>query len=68
MTEHLQPASSWVASIYYDDENQVLQITTKQGRTITKIDVPPDVWEELKQAPSIGQAINAHILGSYENG
>lgn len=60
------PASSMVAEIGYDDENQDLLVRwAKSGKVSAYRGVDEGKAEELSQAPSVGSLINSDIKGFY---
>jgi hypothetical protein len=52
--------SSWLADATYDDETQVLTVTTASG-TKHAHQVPPQVFQELLASPSPGQFYNSQL-------
>ena len=60
--------SSWIESIEYfscDKNTGYLIITTKNGREYVHKDLPFQVWEGFKEAPSKGRYYNNFIKGNY---
>ena len=67
--------SSHVDSIGYDGETGELHVryrgTYKGGagvKTAIYANVPPDVAARVMSAPSIGEALHAHVKGKYDHG
>lgn len=63
MTEVL--FSTAVADVEYDELNEDLTITFKDGTTYTYESVPYDVYSGLLSAGSAGQYFNANIRNEY---
>lgn len=57
--------SSVVAAMEYNDEAQILRITYTSGAVYDYRNVPPDVYEEMKDADSKGTFLNYEIKGKY---
>ena len=57
--------SSNIAEVGYSDEHQILELLYKSGMTYQYFDVPRRIFEELLQAGSIGQYVNANIKGNF---
>ena len=57
--------SSWIDSISYDHDDSSLTVATKSGQTYDHWEVPKDVAQEFKSAPSKGAFYNKEIRGSY---
>lgn len=56
--------SSMLTSASYDTEAQRLSVTFNNGRTYTLAqDVPPEVWEDFKNAASPGQFWHTVLKG-----
>jgi hypothetical protein len=64
MAEPIPVNSSWVQSIDYS--GGLLTVTTKKGKRIVFLGVPPGIWEQLQGAPSKGEFINRHIRGKFK--
>ena len=58
--------SSWIESISYDHDDSSLTVATKSGETYDHWEVPKDVAQEFKNAPSKGAFYNTEIRGSYD--
>lgn len=59
------PESSNIAQIAYDEANQVLKIEFKNGSLYDYFDVPENVYEGMRNAPSKGQYLAQKIKGIY---
>lgn len=61
--------STSIEAIGYDPASRELHVRFLQaGRTYTYFDVDEAVYEEFRQADSIGQFFNANIKGVYDYG
>lgn len=59
--------SSWIDRVEYDKDTFEMIMYTKSGKDYKFINVPNDIFEEFKSAPSHGQYYNAYIKGRYED-
>jgi hypothetical protein len=57
--------SSNIAEIGYDEQRRVLEVLFKVGTVYQYFDVPPQEYQALMQAGSIGQYVNANIKGRF---
>jgi hypothetical protein len=57
--------SSSISAIGYDEQSETLSIRFNNGRTYEFNGVPPEEFEALKNAPSIGSYFNDNIKGQY---
>ena len=57
--------SSVVASMQYDFVTRKLRIYYQSGSVYDYMDVPPDVYKEMKAVQSKGTYLNLHIKGNY---
>jgi len=57
--------SSNVAAVGYDEGSSTLQVEFHNGGVYQYFDVPEDVFTALRDAPSVGQYLNADIKGRY---
>lgn len=57
--------SSVVAAMKYDETANTLRITYTSGKVYDYKNVPPEVFEEMKEADSKGAFLNYHIKGKY---
>lgn len=64
--ERQKVQSSNLASIGYDEENQLLEIEFNHGGVYEYFDVPNDVYEELMNASSHGKYFISEIKDSYD--
>jgi hypothetical protein len=62
---HIPVSSSNIESIAYDPESQVLEAKFKHGGTYSYKGVPPQKYQALMAAPSIGKHLHLHIKGSH---
>lgn len=58
------PESSWIEGAEYDQETKVLIIETEK-QEYTFVDVPIEVWEGFKNAPSKGSYYHKNIRDKY---
>lgn len=63
--EHLTINSSMMDEAWYDSERQILQIQFNSMAKYEYYDVPLDVWEVFKVAPSQGQFFHREIRNNY---
>jgi len=58
--------SSWITSAeYFPAEGRGYLILGMRGRPYIFAGVPPQVWQEFKDAPSLGSYYNQNIRGQY---
>lgn len=57
--------SNYIRSVGYNSSNQVLEIEFKTGGVSHYIDVPPEVYTDLMNAPSHGRYFNSNIKDIY---
>lgn len=57
--------SSNVEAIGYDKDSQTLQVEFKNGSVYQYFDVPENVFNELRDAGSIGGYLASNIKGIY---
>jgi hypothetical protein len=57
--------SSNLASIGYDEQNEILEIEFNHGGVYQYYDVPTDVYDELMNASSQGKYFIANIKDNY---
>ena len=59
--------SSNVAQVGYDLATQTLAVQFKAGAKVYHYaNVPPDVYEEMGKAESVGRFIGAHIVKKFD--
>jgi hypothetical protein len=59
-------ASSSIASVGYDEASRTLEIEFHNGRIYRFFDVPPQMAQALRAAPSIGAYFNKYLRnGGY---
>ncbi len=61
----LPVTSSNISEIGYDEERRILEVLFHSGSVYQYFDVPPQVYQELINAGSVGQYLNANIKGNY---
>lgn len=59
------PDSTNLEGFGYDEENAVLRVYFKRGATYDYFDVPKEVFEAMKAAPSRGRFLVGEIKGNY---
>lgn len=57
--------SSTIARVGYDGDTQVLSVEFAKSGTYHYYDVPQEVFEQMKAAPSKGQFLSQSIKGTY---
>jgi hypothetical protein len=65
MTEMHDVESSLIASIGYDAESRKLYVNFHKGGSYVYEEVGPEVYQELKAAPSVGRFFLNEIKGVY---
>ena len=65
MDNHTPITSSNLASIGYDAQEKTLEVEFKTSGTYQYIDVPPRIYAELLNAPSVGAYFHKNIRGQY---
>lgn len=63
--EMIAVTSSNVEAIGYDENSQTLQIIYKNGATYQYFDVHPQIFDDLRNANSIGAYLASNIKGVY---
>ncbi|HST36372.1 MAG TPA: KTSC domain-containing protein [Allosphingosinicella sp.] len=58
--------SSVIQSHHYDPEREELSITFTTGRSYVYFHVPPEAYEDFRDAFSKGRHFNAKIRDSYD--
>ncbi len=61
----LKNTSNVIKSFDYDEKTQTLRVEFNNGSVYQYHDVPDSVYQELKNAPSVGQYFNTHIREKY---
>jgi len=59
-------ASSVIAEIRYDDESATLEVHFRNGRVYRYLGVPPEEYNALIGADSVGQYFNQEIRTRYK--
>ncbi len=59
------PESSNIARIAYDEATQVLKVEFKNGSLYDYFDVPKQVFEGMRHAPSKGEYLAQQVKGRY---
>jgi hypothetical protein len=57
--------SSNVAEIGYDGNDQELWVRFANGALYVYQNVPPDIWDQFVNAPSMGKFIHTHMKNRY---
>lgn len=65
--QRIPVVSSNVASVGYDSQQRVLEVEFTGGGVYRYSDVPPEVFLDLMDAPSVGKHLNANIKGRYQH-
>jgi KTSC domain len=63
--EMISVSSSNIEAIGYDTESETLQIQFKNGSTYQYFDVPETVFEQLRDASSVGAYLSSNIKGVF---
>lgn len=64
---HVTPVnSSAITSVGYDSAKRILLLEYTNGRTYHYLKVPPDIYEDLMSADSIGEFVNLEIKPHYD--
>ena len=58
--------SSTIAMVGYDEEQQILEITFRDGRVYHYLEVPPERALSLLRAESKGRFLNSDIKPEYD--
>ena len=58
--------STSIARFGYEEASNVLWIEYQTGHKYKYLDVPQDVFEQMKSAPSKGQFVNQNIKDKYD--
>ena len=57
--------SSFIESVSYLEEETVLEVEFKNGLTYRYFSVPKEIYENLKDAQSVGSTFNKEVLDQY---
>ena len=57
--------SSNVEAVGYDEDSATLQVTFNNGASYQYFDVPERLFNELRDAGSVGGYLHQHIKGTY---
>lgn len=63
--ERISVTSSNIEAIGYDAGSETLQVEFKNGSTYQYFDVPERVFEELRDAGSVGAYLSSNIKGVF---
>ena len=63
--ERVAVSSSNVEALGYDADSQTLEVEFKNGTVYQYFDVPERVFEELRDAGSVGAYLAAQVKGAY---
>jgi len=62
MEKHLTPDSSQISSIGYDENKKIFEVVYKSNGSVYHYsEVKPELWQQAKEAVSIGKFVGAHI-------
>lgn len=61
----LKSQSNSIKSFDYDPEKKTMRLEFQNGSIYTYHDLPPSVYQGLKESPSLGQYFNTHIRDKY---
>lgn len=59
-------SSSNIEKIGYDERSLELRVILKDGASYTYVGVPKHLFEEFRDAPSLGSYLNRKLRGIYE--
>ena len=59
-------SSSAVDKVGYDAPRRLLRLMYTNGRVYDYFDVPPNIYDELLQAESVGEFVNLEIKPHYD--
>ncbi|MCS6795434.1 MAG: KTSC domain-containing protein [Raineya sp.] len=57
--------SSMIASVGYDEENEILEVEFNSGQVYQYFEVPREVFDELLQAESKGRYMKNSVIDCY---
>ena len=60
-----RPQSSNVARFAYEESNQVLKVEFKNGTVYDYYDIPDNVFQGMKSAPSAGQYLAQNVKSRF---
>lgn len=63
--ERVSVSSSNVDTVGYDEDSSTLEVGFKNGATYQYFDVPKNIYEELRDAGSVGGYLASHVKGIY---
>lgn len=63
--EMIPVTSSNIEAIGYDVESETLQVEFKNGSTYQYFDVPERVFEQLRDADSVGAYLSSNVKGVF---
>ena len=66
MTEEHTLNSSFLDSCSYDKEAKELAVSFRNSKIYRYLNVPVEVYEDFKNAPSAGEFYSSKIKGKYE--
>jgi hypothetical protein len=58
-------SSTNIAEVGYDEPRRILEVLFRNGTTYQYFDVPPQEYQALMNAGSLGQYLNANIKGRF---
>jgi len=59
------PESSNIARFVYDDTSSILKVEFKHGGLYNYFDVPPHIFDGMRNAPSKGRYLAQQIKGAF---
>jgi hypothetical protein len=65
MPEMRSVLSSLANAIGFDQETGDLHVTFSNGKTAVYHGVPPEIAQQILDAPSVGEALHSMIRGKY---
>ena len=63
--EWIEPQSSNVARFAYEESIQVLKVEFKNGTVYDYYDIPGNVFQGMRSAPSAGQYLAQNVKGRF---
>lgn len=63
--EMQEVVSTQLAAVGYDADKKALKIQFNSGGEYLYSDVPQDIYEQLLNAPSVGQFFNANVKWNF---
>ncbi len=57
--------STVIATMHYDPDSATLRVIFRSGMVYDYMNVPPAIYDAMKNAGSKGKYLNRHIKGKY---